>query len=118
MRKPEATGNGAKDRGNEKKLDVENVDDRLRQFQRLYRATLRGAAIGLLLRGGLHGVGVLARVAKGQSTGGLHARFLDTMRWACTLGCFSAVYVGADEAIRSLVGCSRCEASTLLRSIL
>lgn len=91
----------------EKRVDVRH-DDRLRQFQRLYRATVRGFAIGLLLRGGLHGVTALARVAKRQSAGSLQERLVDSVRWACTLGCFGTVYVGADEAIRSLVGCHRC----------
>lgn len=79
-----------------------------RQFARFYRATVRGFAIGFLLRGGIHSVTALARVAKRQEPGGLWERSLDTARWACAMGCFGGVYVGVDEALRSLVGCHRC----------
>lgn len=94
---------GAEDRASEKKKD-----DKQRQFRRLYRATVRGFAIGFLLRGGLHSATALARVAKRQAPGGLRERALDSVRWACALGCFGGVYVGVDEALRSMFGCHRC----------
>jgi hypothetical protein len=86
--------------------DGKTIDNH-RQFRRLYRATVRGFVIGLLVRGGLHSVTALARVAKRQAPGGIWERSLDTVRWACALGCFGGVYVGVDEALRSLVGCNR-----------
>lgn len=82
-------------------------DDKKRQFRRFYRATVRGFAIGFLLRGGLHSVSALARVAKRQQPGSLWERSLDTLRWASALGCFGGVYVGMDEALRSTIGCHR-----------
>lgn len=81
--------------------------DKQRQFRRLYRASVRGFAIGFLLRGGLHSVSAAARVAKRQAPGSLLERSLDTLRWACAVGCFGGVYVGVDEALRSVVGCHR-----------
>lgn len=88
-------------------LGAMRKDDKQRQFRRFYRATVRGFAIGFLLRGGLHSFTALARIAKRQAPGGVWERSLDSLRWACALGCFGGVYVGVDEALRSVLGCHR-----------
>lgn len=49
----------------------------------------------------------VTRIAKGRSPGRLVERLSDSVRWAAALGCFGAVYVSVDEAVRTLLGCGR-----------
>ncbi|KAL4452113.1 hypothetical protein ABPG75_007775 [Micractinium tetrahymenae] len=93
--------------------------DRERAAQRLQDAVVRGAVVGLSLRGGLHLVGYLLQLLArrwrkrgGPSQAGADALALlrDTARWGAFLGSFSGLFVFWDELIAMLGGRKRTRA--------
>eukprot|EP00878_Enallax_costatus_P025529 GHUV01027316.1.p1 GENE.GHUV01027316.1~~GHUV01027316.1.p1 ORF type:complete len:501 (+),score=122.52 GHUV01027316.1:63-1565(+) len=80
-----------------------------RALDRLLAGIIRGAAIGLTLRGGLHLVGsLLAALSKGKrrsvtAVGALE----DTLRYTAFLGALAGIYIGVDEGIAATVGKER-----------
>ncbi len=91
--------------------------DTTRAGRRLSDAVVRGAASGLALRGGLHLVtyilGLVTKKSKRRDPAprpSLQELLRDTLRWGAFLGCFSGVFVGADEAIACLFGTRRTAA--------
>jgi hypothetical protein len=86
--------------------------DSVRAAKRLHRAVTRGVAIGLIIRGGTHAATALAALFRKPKPG--HAahpgvRVLDALRWGAFLGSFGGVYVGVDEALRKVLGPTRCD---------
>lgn len=89
--------------------EVAYDDSIVRVLQRMHRASFRGAAIGLSLRGGLHAVtsAVSAMRSRGSRQRPGPPKLVDTLRWTAFLGAFGAVYVAVDEALRKFVGCAQ-----------
>jgi hypothetical protein len=80
----------------------------VRITQRVYRACIRGFAIGLVLRGGLHAVSSTVQTLRGKRISErFPAQWLDAGRWAAALAMFGSVYVVADESIRHRFGNER-----------
>lgn len=90
--------------------------DTARAGRRLVDATVRGAAAGLAVRGGLHLVSyIVGLLAKKRRSGGAPRPtkadlFRDTLRWGAFLGCFSGAFVSVDEAIAFFGGRRRTQA--------
>lgn len=90
------------------------AEDLRRALRRVQSGAVRGALIGLTLRGGLH----LAGHALGALGGGRRARravggaaaVKDTLRYAAFLGALAATYIGVEEGISHTVGKERCAA--------
>lgn len=80
-----------------------------RAIERLLAGVVRGAAIGLTLRGGLHLVGsLLAALSKSKRRSVAAADAVeDTLRYTAFLGALAGVYIGVDEGIAALVGKER-----------
>lgn len=83
--------------------------DHERAKRRLTDAVVRGAAAGLVVRGGLHLASStlrLLRPSRGTDRGkpDIWDMIRDTLRWGAFLGSFSGVFVTADEAIACLFG--------------
>lgn len=80
-----------------------------RAWERLWAGAVRGAVIGLTLRGGLHVVGTLLAAASGRRKRavGLATAVEDTLRYAGFLASLAGVYIGCDEGIATLVGKDR-----------
>ena len=78
-----------------------------RQFQRMYRAILRGGLIGLIGRGGLHSSIALISIFRKRPSGAHGLAVRDTLRWSAFLAAFGGVFVGADEFLRLFMGVRR-----------
>lgn len=80
-----------------------------RALDRILSGIVRGAAIGLTLRGGLHLVGsLLTALRKGKrrsvtAVGALE----DTLRYTAFVGTLAGIYIGVDEGIAAGVGKER-----------
>jgi hypothetical protein len=91
------------------------ADDLARALQRIHSGAVRGAAIGLTLRGGLHLASYLLGALGGggggrrspRPVGGLDAA-RDSLRYAGFLGALAATYIGVDEGIARAFGKERC----------
>jgi hypothetical protein len=77
-----------------------------RALERLLAGAVRGAAIGLTLRGGLHIVGsLLTAISKRRKRAvALPAAVEDTLRYAAFLASLAGVYIGVDEGIAAVFG--------------
>lgn len=80
-----------------------------RALDRVWHGMIRGACIGLTLRGGLHLVGsLLAAVSKRKDRSLTAASaFGDTARYAAFLAALAGIYIGVDEGIAAAVGKDR-----------
>ena len=83
-----------------------------RALERLINASVRGAAAGLILRGGLHLVSQLVSLvvaSKRKARRGLTLKQAldDTLRYVAFLGSLGGVYVAVDEGIAAVFGKSR-----------
>ncbi|KAF8072623.1 hypothetical protein HT031_000283 [Scenedesmus sp. PABB004] len=80
-----------------------------RALERLAAGVLRGAAIGLTLRGGLHAVGAGLAAASRRRDRALTrgAALEDALRYAAFLGALAGTYIGVDEGIAAAVGKDR-----------
>ncbi|KAI8466070.1 MAG: hypothetical protein J3K34DRAFT_524830 [Monoraphidium minutum] len=91
-------------------------DDLARALQRIQSGAVRGALIGLTLRGGLHLAGY-ALGALGSGGGGARARqkravtggaaVRESLRYAAFLGSLAATYIGVEEGIARVFGKER-----------
>eukprot|EP00879_Flechtneria_rotunda_P007421 GHRR01007785.1.p1 GENE.GHRR01007785.1~~GHRR01007785.1.p1 ORF type:complete len:317 (+),score=77.84 GHRR01007785.1:584-1534(+) len=81
-----------------------------RAADRLFHGVVRGACIGLTLRGGLHLVGsILASASKKKRARSvtLAGALEDTLRFTAFLGTLAGLYIGVDEGISAVVGKGR-----------
>ncbi|KAF6263624.1 hypothetical protein COO60DRAFT_378802 [Scenedesmus sp. NREL 46B-D3] len=80
-----------------------------RALDRVLQGMIRGACIGLTLRGGLHLVGsLLAAVSKRKKRSVTAAGALgDTVRYTAFLAALAGIYIGVDEGIAATVGKDR-----------
>lgn len=86
-----------------------------REIRRIVNAIVRGAGVGLCIRGGLNLLSwVLALFSRARRNrlaldpfGSIFEQVLDTLRYTAFLGCLSGIYVGADEAIANHFGRQR-----------
>lgn len=94
--------------------------DLLRALDRVQQGAVRGAAIGLTLRGGLHlasylvsllsrggGSGGRARQQRRKARVGGGDALLDTLRYGAFLGALAATYIGVEEGIARVFGRGR-----------
>jgi hypothetical protein len=92
-------------------------EDLRRALHRIQSGAVRGALIGLTLRGGLHLAGTLLG-ALGTAAGGRRGRgrkravgggdaAKDALRYAAFLGALAATYIGVDEGIARAFGKER-----------
>ena len=83
--------------------------DHDRALSRLLNAVLRGAAIGMCLRGGLHLLKfILSIVMRRKRTSAPVSEMLaDTLRYTGFLGTLGGVFVAVDEGIALLFGRDR-----------
>ena len=94
--------------------------DTKRAQQRVSDAIVRGAVAGLTLRGGLHlasylvGLFVKPKTNRNNNNNNnkpsLGNLVRDTLRWGAFLGCFSGLFVTADESIACFIGRRRTAA--------
>ena len=86
--------------------------DTARQLARITNAVIRGAGVGLCIRGGLHLLSwVFALFSRSRRTklaldpiGSLLEQILDPIRYTLFLGSLSGLYVGVDESIANRYG--------------
>ncbi|CAD7699855.1 unnamed protein product [Ostreobium quekettii] len=84
--------------------------DWVRVRDRLATAVVRGAAAGLVLRGGLHVLTKALRAASGPGRGGGGGdrdALLETARYTAWLGSLAGVFVGVDEGLAAIWGKER-----------
>ena len=92
-------------------LSVKEFDHE-RALSRLCNAVLRGAAIGMCLRGGLHLLKfilsiVMRRRKRTSAPTPVSEMFADTLRYTGFLGTLGGVFVAVDEGIALLFGRDR-----------
>ena len=85
--------------------------DHDRALSRLWNAALRGAAIGMCLRGGLHLLkfilSILSIVRRKRAPAPVSEMLADTLRYTGFLGTLGGVFVAVDEGIALLFGRDR-----------
>ena len=91
-------------------LSVEEFDHE-RALSRLCNAVLRGAAIGMCLRGGLHLLkfilSIIMRRKRTSAPTPVSEMLADTLRYTGFLGTLGGVFVAVDEGIALLFGRDR-----------
>lgn len=83
--------------------------DRMRAWDRLKDAVLRGAMVGLGLRGGLNIVSLALHLLRRKQPSGITSALLksmggDTARYAAFFGSFAGIVVAVDEGLQAVIG--------------
>lgn len=90
---------------------VLSAPDQHRALRRWLNATIRGAAIGFCLRGGLHVVSLalslLRRTGRQRRQQSLRDKAAETGRYTAFLGALAGVFVAVDEGFAAVGGKAR-----------